>query len=333
MSNVETLANLPFVQRHGAAAFRQLGTAASPGTFLATVTGAGRPPVLYEVPHGLPFTELLALHGVSPDYVRGALMGGYFAGLLEPRRARRHAGPRDVARAGQRPGLRRDRDDHRRLPGRRGRLGAGVLRPRERRPVRVVLQRHRGNGRGRRALRDGVATDEDVARLRRWSVVLRGRGACATLDAATNVAAEPAGSVSRGRRPPPRTGACQTCAARGLQRRASLRGGGGEHMKIRLDRTICDGFGVCAKHAPEYFSLDDWGYASLIGDGDGPRRRSRRGDAGAAGLPGARDHRDGRAQPSAPRPSGKRRMRPSSLKTEANEANWGSPVDPDARCR
>lgn len=40
-----------------------------------------------------------------------------------------------------------------------------------------------------------------------------------------------------------------------------------EHMKIRLDRTICDGFGICAKHAPQYFSLDDWGYASLIGDG------------------------------------------------------------------
>ena len=38
-------------------------------------------------------------------------------------------------------------------------------------------------------------------------------------------------------------------------------------MKIRLDRTLCDGFGSCAKHAPEYFSLDDWGYASLIGNG------------------------------------------------------------------
>lgn len=38
-------------------------------------------------------------------------------------------------------------------------------------------------------------------------------------------------------------------------------------MKIRLDRTVCDGFGICAKHAPGYFSLDDWGYAALIGDG------------------------------------------------------------------
>ncbi len=39
------------------------------------------------------------------------------------------------------------------------------------------------------ALRDGVATDEDVTRLERWSVVLRGRGACGTLDGATNIAA------------------------------------------------------------------------------------------------------------------------------------------------
>jgi ferredoxin len=41
-------------------------------------------------------------------------------------------------------------------------------------------------------------------------------------------------------------------------------------LRIRLDRTVCDGFGACAKHAPEYFSLDDWGYASLIGDGTVP---------------------------------------------------------------
>ena len=41
-------------------------------------------------------------------------------------------------------------------------------------------------------------------------------------------------------------------------------------MKIKLDRTLCDGFGLCAKHAPEYFPLDDWGYASLQGDGNIP---------------------------------------------------------------
>lgn len=41
-------------------------------------------------------------------------------------------------------------------------------------------------------------------------------------------------------------------------------------MRIKLDRTLCDGFGICAKHAPEYFSLDDWGYAVLVGDGNIP---------------------------------------------------------------
>ncbi|MGF2945631.1 ferredoxin [Mycobacterium sp. Lab-001] len=38
-------------------------------------------------------------------------------------------------------------------------------------------------------------------------------------------------------------------------------------MRIHLDRTRCDGFGICATHAPGYFSLDDWGYACVIGDG------------------------------------------------------------------
>src|ERR1700752_2010029 len=73
VSNVETLANLPYLQQHGSATFRSQGTSLSTGPFLATITGAGRPPVLYELPHGLPFTELLVLHGISPDQVRGAL--------------------------------------------------------------------------------------------------------------------------------------------------------------------------------------------------------------------------------------------------------------------
>jgi ferredoxin len=34
-------------------------------------------------------------------------------------------------------------------------------------------------------------------------------------------------------------------------------------VKIKLDRTLCDGFGKCADHAPTVFSLDEWGYASL----------------------------------------------------------------------
>lgn len=41
-------------------------------------------------------------------------------------------------------------------------------------------------------------------------------------------------------------------------------------MRIKLDRTVCDGFGICAVHAPKTFSLDEWGYPSLTGGGDIP---------------------------------------------------------------
>lgn len=189
VSNVETLAGLPFVQRRGAAEFRALGTSSSPGSFLVTVTGAGRAPALYEVPHGLAFAELLALHGVSPDHVRGALMGGYFAGLLD-------RAVLDVTL------------DHETLSGLGSGLGNGAIAViTDDCPLAVAAsvlayfdRENAGqcgscfNGTAAMAavagaLRDGVATEEDVARLRRWSVVLRGRGACATLDAATNIAA------------------------------------------------------------------------------------------------------------------------------------------------
>ncbi len=189
VSNVETLANLPYLQRHGSAAFRSLGTALSPGTFLVTLTGAGRPPGLYEIPLGLPFAELLTLHGISPEQVRGALLGGYFAGLLN----------RSVLDATL---------DHETLRGLGSGLGNGAIAViTDDCPVAVaasVLAYFDRENAGQcgscfngtaamaavaTALRDGVATDEDLARLRRWSVVLRGRGACATLDAATNIAA------------------------------------------------------------------------------------------------------------------------------------------------
>ncbi|HEV7421229.1 MAG TPA: NADH-ubiquinone oxidoreductase-F iron-sulfur binding region domain-containing protein [Mycobacterium sp.] len=188
VSNVETLANLPYLLRHGAEAFRAQGTSASPGTFLATITGAGRPAALYEIPHGASVVDLLALHGVSTDQLSGVLMGGYFAGLLN----------REVLDATL------DHETMRRLGSGLG-CGAVALITDDC-PVAVAAavmayfdRENAGqcgscfNGTAAMsavtgALRDGVATAEDLARLERWSVVLRGRGACATLDAATNVA-------------------------------------------------------------------------------------------------------------------------------------------------
>ncbi len=189
VSNVETLANLPFLHRHGAQAFRQHGTSTSPGTFLATITGAGRPPALYEIPHGVAFTDLLRVHGVPTDQVSGVLMSGYFAGLVN----------RDILDATL---------DHESLRGLNSGLGcAAIAILTDDCPVAVaasVMAYYDRENAGQcgscfngtaamsavtSALRDGLATHEDLARLQRWSVVLRGRGACATLDGATNVAA------------------------------------------------------------------------------------------------------------------------------------------------
>jgi NADH:ubiquinone oxidoreductase subunit F (NADH-binding) len=189
VSNVETLANLPYLQHHGANEFRSQGTHDSPGTFLATISGAGRTAGLYEVPHGVGVTELLARHGISPEKVRGVLMGGYFAGLLN----------HTVLDATL---------DHETLRAVGSGLGCGAISVlTDDCPVAVaasVLAYFGRENAGQcgscfngtvamaavaEALRDGHATAEDVARLQRWSGVLPGRGACGTLDGATNVAA------------------------------------------------------------------------------------------------------------------------------------------------
>ena len=66
-------------------------------------------------------------------------------------------------------------------------------------------------------------------------------------------------------------------------------------MKIKLDRTMCDGFGKCAEHAPSVFSLDEWGYASLAGQADVPDDLGPRVRRAIPGLPGRRHSRASRA--------------------------------------
>ena len=42
-------------------------------------------------------------------------------------------------------------------------------------------------------------------------------------------------------------------------------------MKVQVKQALCEGFGTCAKHAPEVFLLDEWGYASVAADGVVPQ--------------------------------------------------------------
>ncbi|GAA4471953.1 NADH-ubiquinone oxidoreductase-F iron-sulfur binding region domain-containing protein [Phytohabitans houttuyneae] len=188
VSNVETLANLPLVQRLGAAGYRAAGTAASPGTFLLTLTGCAATG-LYEIPFGQTPREVLGWLGEDPDDVRALLMGGYFSGVLGP-----HALDLPL--------------DYDSLKAVGSGLGCGAIGVVSRRscPVAVCaavmsyFARENAaqcgscfNGTAAmsavlEALVEYKAGADDLERLAHWSTFLRGRGACGTLDGATNVA-------------------------------------------------------------------------------------------------------------------------------------------------
>ncbi|GAA2759584.1 NADH-ubiquinone oxidoreductase-F iron-sulfur binding region domain-containing protein [Actinopolymorpha rutila] len=110
VDNVETLAHLALVVRHGAEWFRSVGTPTDPGTTLVTVGGAVRRPGVYEIVLGTPLGSVLATAGAVPgepigvggigssgglgssggtgdvagtgDAVVAALVGGYFGGWV-----------------------------------------------------------------------------------------------------------------------------------------------------------------------------------------------------------------------------------------------------------
>ncbi|HEX5223591.1 MAG TPA: NADH-ubiquinone oxidoreductase-F iron-sulfur binding region domain-containing protein [Solirubrobacteraceae bacterium] len=83
VSNVETLAHLALVARHGAGWFRALGTPASTGSTLVTLAGPVARPGVYEIALGSSLESLARAAGGTTREVRGALIGGY-AGAFVP---------------------------------------------------------------------------------------------------------------------------------------------------------------------------------------------------------------------------------------------------------
>jgi NADH-quinone oxidoreductase subunit F len=84
VNNVETLAHVPGILRHGADWFRTSGTAGSPGSTVFTVSGDVRCPGMYELPLGLPLrllVELVAGGAANGGNVK-AVVPGASAGLL-----------------------------------------------------------------------------------------------------------------------------------------------------------------------------------------------------------------------------------------------------------
>lgn len=70
VNNVETLANIPLIIRHGSDWFRQFGTPSSPGTKVYTVLGHVNSTGLIEVPMGITLREVISI------YAKGMRNGG-----------------------------------------------------------------------------------------------------------------------------------------------------------------------------------------------------------------------------------------------------------------
>jgi NADH:ubiquinone oxidoreductase subunit F (NADH-binding) len=74
VQNVETLAHLALIARHGPYWFRAVGTRHEPGSMLCTIRATDGRPRVHEVPLGIPLSEVF---GVDLNRARAVLIGGY----------------------------------------------------------------------------------------------------------------------------------------------------------------------------------------------------------------------------------------------------------------
>ncbi|QEC50378.1 hypothetical protein FSW04_24190 [Baekduia soli] len=183
VQNVETLAHIGLIARHGAAWFRETGTQERPGTMLVTVSGAAAAPGVYEVPAGVGLDDVLRRAGGRTEPLRAMLVGGYFGAWV----------PADV------PGLALE-DAALRAHG--AAVGAGVVVAlgesscpvaETSRLTAYLASESAGqcgpcvNGLGALAgvaerFASGRATATDGERFIRWIEMVKGRGACAHPD-------------------------------------------------------------------------------------------------------------------------------------------------------
>ena len=180
IQNAETLAQLALIARHGAAWFRELGTADDPGSVLVTISGTVGYPGVYELAFGTSLVDLLEAAGGTTEPVQAVLVGGYFGTWVAAEDVRR---------------LRLSRSD---LRSAGCSLGAGIvialgqsacgLHESARIAAYLADQSAGQCGpcvHGLAAIADGmvrlargVAQPGEAEQLRRWCNDVRGRGAC-----------------------------------------------------------------------------------------------------------------------------------------------------------
>lgn len=88
VNNVETIANVPHVLRHGADWYKQWGTPQSTGFRIYGISGHVKKPGLYELPHGVTLRELIYDYagGLTEDAgeLKAVIPGGLSVQLLDP---------------------------------------------------------------------------------------------------------------------------------------------------------------------------------------------------------------------------------------------------------
>ncbi len=186
VQNVETLAHVALIARYGDAWFRSAGRRGAIGTLLVTLAGAVKRPGVVEVEAGTTIEEALAIAGGISEPSTAVLLGGYFGAWVKASNASEL--PLDAA-ALHAQGLS---------------LGCGVVgvHPASRcgvcdtaRIMRYLATESSAQCGpcffGLRALSDACSrvaergtNREDIARLKRWSVEVQGRGACKHPDGA-----------------------------------------------------------------------------------------------------------------------------------------------------
>jgi NADH:ubiquinone oxidoreductase subunit F (NADH-binding) len=182
VDNVETLAHIGLIARFGAAWFRALGADNEPGTTLVSVAGGVRRPGVYEIPVGYPLVELLS--HVAAEPAQAFLIGGYFGAWVPAERASQvRLSSESLAQVGASPGA-----------GVIVALPANACAWAEVVSVAEWYSAHSAGqcgpclfglndiARAVRGVRDGEAGAEAAAR--RWTQMVRGRGACHFPDGA-----------------------------------------------------------------------------------------------------------------------------------------------------
>ncbi|HWF36614.1 MAG TPA: NADH-ubiquinone oxidoreductase-F iron-sulfur binding region domain-containing protein [Solirubrobacteraceae bacterium] len=218
VSNVETLAHIALIARHGGAWFRALGAPGAPGSTLVTVGGAVAYPGVFEIETGTTVASLVEAAGGATAEVRAFLIGGY-AGTWVPADLgyQLALSPEGLYEAG-------------------ASLGSGVVfalpsSACAATEIAFIARWLSGQSAGQcgpcvhgldavatalEQVRGGAAGEGALARIGRWAALANGRGACTHPDGAARFVTSALDVFAAELADHARRGTCSACAQRHL---------------------------------------------------------------------------------------------------------------------